>query len=374
MRRDGFGQPLVELGHVRHAAAKHDHVRIEDVDDYRQAPRQAVDVAVERGCGRPIARTRLLDDRRGGRCAPRRSARDRPRARALRGRAPSSPACRTNRSLAATHPRRARAGACGPIRPRRGFAPRSAGRARRCRRRSRNPVWRQTPRPPPRRRHRRLPIAPGSWRHSRAAAAGPAPPPGRRESAGRSNRGCWRCGSGRSWPRPSPVCRRRSIPSRPPAARPRPPARGRRQSRCRSRRGCPRVCAPGSGPPRPARRPRSSYRPKSTPMRIMARRRRALGRSRAGAPANRRRPGAARARWARARRAAGRHSSGSGAPPAPPRPTESRLIRRSSTNAAGARVRSASAATAAPFRPAVEQAVGSRARACPSSRCLGSRA
>ena len=47
--RPARGYPFVQAPDVRHPAAEHDHIGVDDVDDARQRPRHPVLVALERG-------------------------------------------------------------------------------------------------------------------------------------------------------------------------------------------------------------------------------------------------------------------------------------------------------------------------------------
>ena len=114
--------PRVEPGEVREAAAQHDHVRIEEVDDRRQRPREALLVASERRLA-ALRRRRRRARRWSSRRAPRRWPRGgRGKRRVPTGRSRRSPSARSSRPPPATRRRAARAGDCGPTlrRPRSG--------------------------------------------------------------------------------------------------------------------------------------------------------------------------------------------------------------------------------------------------------------
>ena len=51
VRADQAGQGLVEVGEVGEATAKDDHLRVEQVDDARQATRQTLSVSLQGGHG-----------------------------------------------------------------------------------------------------------------------------------------------------------------------------------------------------------------------------------------------------------------------------------------------------------------------------------
>ena len=182
------GSRVVEMRHVRQAAAQHDHVGVEHVDDARQPARQPVGVAVERRLRAGVAGGRAGGD------ADR--VQRRPVAVAVARREPG----RRSRSPGSPRGRTSSAGPGISSRPRPGqrvVAPlagdRVGGRAAAGRRSTTpppQPVPRMTPNTTPRRRRRRRspPTARSSWRRWPPAPGGRAPlrsrPSGRPFSAG----------------------------------------------------------------------------------------------------------------------------------------------------------------------------------------------
>ena len=184
-RRD----PAVQPGDIRQAAAEHDDVRIEHIDDTRERPRQPRFVDAERAI-RAAASPRSGERRDVGRVGVRvrRSRRRSPRDRARKETSRCSPCARSSTPDPGARRPAARAADCVPILRRCDGVLRARGRSRRRRRRCPCRGSRRTRCARPARRRRSLPTAQSSSRRSSRAPAVRARARDRDRAAGRSAR------------------------------------------------------------------------------------------------------------------------------------------------------------------------------------------
>ena len=181
---------LIQPPRIRHPAAQHDDVGVQQVDDRGERARHPVLVTLQRphAAASPASARRTISSAE----VPRWHRRGRARAPAPRGTSRCSRGGRSSRPAPAARRRSATARGCAPIRRRWRSARSARPRPPRCRllsRCRRSPRRRSGRRP---RRRRWPPRGQSSWRRSRSGRDGQAGRRDRRPGGGRSARWNWR--------------------------------------------------------------------------------------------------------------------------------------------------------------------------------------